>query len=97
MPKLEFLQNVLLVMCSCSTKRRANSRKRVRWLPSILRYYLPCKARPVLKIINLMKEMRNSRVFVMLRQGFSQQVPDIGRPPRERAAAKKLRSNKLAR
>jgi len=35
-------------------------------LPSILRYYLPHKDRPALKIINLAKEMRDSGVFAML-------------------------------
>jgi len=51
-------------------------------LPSILRCYLPHEDRLALKIINLVKETRNSGVIAMLPHGASQQVPDPGRPPR---------------
>jgi len=62
-------------------------------LSSILRHYLPCKDRPALKTINLANEMRNSRAFIMLLQGTSQQLPDIVWPPWKRVTAYKLHSN----
>jgi len=40
-----------------------------------------------LKIINLVKEMRNSGAFGMLSQGASQQLPNIGQLPKKREAA----------